>query len=252
MTADFTVAAYREMLLLLIDRGYAFASYGQAPSGPHVLWRHDIDLSVHRARHLAEIEAELAAHATYFVNPHSSFYNALEPAILKLLRSIRALGHDIGLHFDADAYPDQEWTRERLEARLRRERALLADALECPIDSFSFHNPEVGNLIAFDDDRLADMANAYSGRLRRDYVYASDSSGYWRFKPIPETIREGHERLHLLTHPGWWTPEPMIAYARVERCVYGRARAVLRANDELLARLGRSYPGTPGEKPEIS
>jgi hypothetical protein len=252
MSADFTVTAYREMLGLVVDRGYLFATYQRPPSPPHVLWRHDIDLSVHRARHLAEIEAEHAVHATYFVNPHSSFYNALEPEILRLLRGIRALGHDIGLHFDAEAYPQENWTRECLETKLRFERTLLGEALACPIEAFSFHNPEVGNLLAFDEDRIAGMANAYSARLRRDYVYASDSSGHWRFKSIPEIIREGHPRMHLLTHPGWWTPEPLTAYERVERCVIGRACKVLQSNDELLARLGRSYPGKPGGRPDLA
>ena len=85
--------------------GYGFARYGERPSGRHVLWRHDVDVSMHRAARLAEIEAERGVVATYFVNPRSVFYNLLEPEIEVLLRRIRSLGHEIGLHFDAGAYP---------------------------------------------------------------------------------------------------------------------------------------------------
>ena len=68
---------------------------------------------------------------------------------------------------------------------------------------------------------------------------APDSNGYWRYTPMPEVISSGHTRLHLLTHPGWWTPEPMSPSARVHRCIRGRAQAVRRAYDHLLSRAGR-------------
>jgi hypothetical protein len=71
--------------------------------------------------------------------------------------------------------------------------------------------------------------------MRRDYVYGSDSNGYWRFKPMGELIAEGHQRLHLLTHPEWWTPEPLPPSERIDRAIMGRARAVRRDYDAALA-----------------
>ena len=52
----------------------------------------DSELAVYRDQ-LAEIEAEEGALATYFVNPHCTFYNLLEPEISALVRRIRDLGH---------------------------------------------------------------------------------------------------------------------------------------------------------------
>ena len=95
---------------------------------------------------------------------------------------------------------------------------------------------------------LAGMVNAYSKRLRTDYVYASDSNGYWRFKPIPDVIQERHNRLHILTHPEWWTPDPLPPRDRIERCVMGRAQANLQKYDTGLARFGRRNIGNSEDR----
>jgi len=236
----FTEKAFRRLLGLLKVSGYRFARYGERPEGRHVLWRHDVDFSMHRAARLAAIEAEEGAVATYFVNPHCSFYNLLEPEILKLCRAIRAMGHEIGLHFDVDAYGISQWQRPSLEGAVLREQRLLEMILDAPVRSISWHNPDLSNLLDFDDDVIAGMHNAYAAHLRRDYTYCSDSNGYWRFRPIIEVIAANHDRLHLLTHPEWWTPEPMSPSERIDRAILGRARASRRDYDTLLQASGRT------------
>lgn len=232
--ADFTEEAYKEMLRLARDKGYLFSQYHERTAERHVLWRHDIDLSAHRALRMAEIEAEVGVASTFFVNPHSAFYNMLEPGILALLTRICELGHGLGLHFDADAHKGQLETFADLSRCLTRERDLLADWLNTEIRAFSFHNPDVANLLAFDQDEIAGMINTYGRSFRESYVYASDSNGYWRHKPIPVVINEGHSRLQILTHPEWWTPEPLPPRQRLERCAIGRARRQMSDNDAFL------------------
>lgn len=231
---DFTEAAYKKMLLLARDRGYRFTNYNKRSSEKHVLWRHDIDLSVHRALRLAEIDAEAGIISTFFVNPHSTFYNMLEPGILALLARIRGLGHDLGLHFDAEAHKGRLGTLDGLTRCLTRERDLLADWLGSEISVFSFHNPDVANLLSFDQDEVAGMVNTYGRTFRESYAYASDSNGHWRHKSIPVIINEDHPRLQILTHPGWWTPEPLPPRQRLERCAMGRARRQMSDNDAFL------------------
>lgn len=231
---DFTEDAYKKMLRLACDKGYRFTQYHKRSAERHVLWRHDIDLSAHRALRLAEIEAEVGVASTFFVNPHSTFYNMLEPGILALLTRIRELGHDLGLHFDAEAHKGQLGTLDDLTRCLARERDLLADWLSAEIRAFSFHNPDVANLLSFDQDEIAGMVNTYGRTFRDSYAYASDSNGYWRHKPIPAVINEGHSRLQILTHPGWWTPEPLPPQQRLERCALGRARRQTADNDAFL------------------
>jgi Formyl transferase len=235
----FTEAGFRALLWQLKAANYQFSGYGDAPDSPHVIWRHDVDFSMHRALALARIEAEENVRATYFVNPRSAYYNLAEPEIVQIAAAIRAFGHTIGLHFDAGAYDTSCWNRSALDAAVARERKLLEHLLEAPITCMSWHNPDQSNLLAFTDDMIGGMHNAYGAALRHDYTYCSDSNGYWRFKPMPDVIAEGHAKLHLLTHPEWWTPEPIPPSARLDRAILGRARATRAAHDALIAKAGR-------------
>ncbi len=245
--AEFTQAGFRNLLRALKANGYRFALYNDRGDDRHVLWRHDIDVSVHRALHLAEIEAEEGVTSTYFINPRSAFYNFLEPAIIALLRKIKAFGHEIGLHFDADADGIARWAGEQLERAVRRDRSILEAALGEPARVVSWHNPDTSNLLDFDAEEIGGLINAYSARLRRDYVYGSDSNGFWRYKPMGQVINECHPRLHLLTHPEWWTPEPLTPSQRIDRALAGRAQAVRAAYDELLKRGGRRNIGSASD-----
>lgn len=236
---EFTETGFRALLKELTDGGYRFARYRESGEDRHVIWRHDVDFSMHRAARLAEIEAESGAVATYFVNPRCAFYNLLEPEILSLVDRIRSLGHEIGLHFDAGVKDIGTWTRDQLGAALQSERALLGAILNMPVRCVSWHNPDLSNLLDFQDDEIDGMVNAYGARLRGDYAYCSDSNGYWRFEPMREVIAKGHPRLHLLTHPAWWTAEAMSPSARIDRAIMGRARALRRAYDQALIGAGR-------------
>ena len=237
--AVFTETGFCHLLTLLKAEGYRFAHYGEQADDRHVIWRHDVDYSMHRAARLAAIEAEEGATATYFVNPRCAFYNLLEPEIGRLLAEIRGRGHEIGLHFDAAAYAVRTWTLPKVEEALSRERAILELILGEPIRTVSWHNPDLSNLLSFDTDEIGGLVSAYGASMQRDYTYCSDSNGYWRFQPMAEVIAAGHPRLHLLTHPEWWTPEPMSPSARIDRAIMGRARAVRQDYDTLLARAGR-------------
>lgn len=237
--SEFTEAGFRRLLKALKAADYRFAHYGDKADDRHVIWRHDVDFSMHRAARLAEIEAEEGATATYFVNPHCPFYNLLEPEITRLLDRIRSLGHEIGLHFDPSAYGSATWTAADLQAALSRERSILELLLGAPVKSVSWHDPGASNVLGFDADEICGLFNAYSASLRRDYAYCSDSNGYWRFQPMAEVIAAGHLRLHLLTHPEWWTPEPISPSERIDRAIMGRAQAVRRDYDVQLARGGR-------------
>jgi hypothetical protein len=236
---DFTEPAYRGLLRQLKAAQYHFVRFGQSIPDRHVLWRHDVDASMHRAAALAEIEAAEGVVATYFVNPRSSFYSLGEPEIAALVGKIATLGHDIGLHFDAGAYATTAWSAETLASAIERERKIVELLLDRTVRAMCWHNPDLSNLLAFDAEIIGGLVNAYSARLCRDYVYCSDSNGYWRFKPMERVIAEGHPRLHLLTHPDWWTPEALSPSQRIDRAIIGRARKVRFDYDEVLRRSGR-------------
>lgn len=220
---------------------YRFATYDNPGDDQHVLWRHDIDYSVHRAVRLAELEAERGLVATYFFWIRAPYYNVLEPAIKDCAAKILKLGHRIGLHFDIQGYGDTQWSYEKLDARIRREADFLGDEFNTEIGVVSFHDPENGGLLSFDAERIGGLVNAYAARFKTEYGYCSDSNGYWRFKPIPDVIKSGeHKKLQVLTHPAWWTKEPMAPREKIERAALGRARATMAEYDDHLARSGRT------------
>jgi hypothetical protein len=238
---DFTEAHYRANVRTA-KVYYAFEHYGTRSDEPHVLWRHDVDCSPHRALALARIEAEEEVTATYCFLLHSDFYNLLEPAVMRRVREILSLGHRLGLHFDAAVV--QPADEAELERALARERAILEDVFGAPVEAFSFHNPDFRETIGFDEDEYAGMLSTYGATLRRGYHYVSDSNGYWRFKRLADVLGEReHPRLHVLTHPEWWQAEPMSPRARIARCIEGRAHRVGADYDAILPAIGRLNVG---------
>ncbi len=237
--ADFTDAAYRGLLRAARDR-YAFRPFASAlRMTDGVLWRHDIDMSPHRALALARIEKEEGVQASYFVHLHSNFYNALEADVIERLRQIAALGHEIGLHFDpqvAGLAPSDEAAIERAVAL---ERDVLQHAVGAPVVALSFHDPDVAGFTDVPADTIAGLVNAYGATLRTHFAYCSDSNGYWRFTPIRDVLGEGHARVQVLTHPEWWVPEPMTPRQRVQRAIDGRAARASVRYDAALRALGR-------------
>ena len=237
---SFTERGFRSLILQLKDRGYRFAGFGETAADQHVLWRHDVDYSLHRAAALAAIEAEEGVRSTYFLLARSSFYSLLEPGAAALVERIASLGHDLALHFDGSAYEVTHWTEQTLAAAIERERRILELAIGRPVAAVSWHNPDQSNLLDFDAPTIAGLVSAYGVPLRDNYVYGSDSNGYWRHVPMPVLIAQGHPRLHLLTHPEWWTPEAISPSQRIDRAIEGRARRAREGYDALLARAGRT------------
>ena len=234
---EFTETAYADLLgqLLLTHR---FEPFGTSATGPHVLWRHDIDFSVHRAVALARLEAERGIVATYFVLLHSPFYNVLERGILDRVRLIADLGHRLGLHFEAGFYADRR--RAALTEDLVFERQLLERLTGADVNVFSFHNPALDGSLAIDDDVLAGMINTYGRTIQDRYRYVSDSNGFWRLTHLPSLLRdEDPANLHVLTHPEWWTPEELSPRARIARAIDGRAAWLNAEYDDILVRSGR-------------
>ena len=239
MATEFTEGAYRDLVQRARARHvfHLFADALDMTAG--VLWRHDIDMSVHRALALARIEHEAHVRATYFVYLHSTFYNALEADVASRLRDIAALGHAFGLHFDPQFYGLSSADGSGLDRAVAAERDVLQRLLGTPVSALSFHDPDVAGFTALEQDRIAGLVNAYGPAIRSGFTYCSDSNGYWRFTPLGDVIESGAAKLHVLTHPEWWVPGPMAPRERVQRAIDGRASATARRYDEALKSMGR-------------
>jgi hypothetical protein len=235
---EFTEEGYRRLLKLARPH-YGFAFFGSGTREPHVVLRHDVDYSPHRALALAKIEQQEGVRSTFLWLLHSEFYNLLERGIVDIVRHIAALGHRIGLHFDLSFY-DGIASADDLVRLLRKERRILTDlsGQDCPV--FSFHNPDTNTSLDFAADTIAGMLNIYGKRVRRDYKYVSDSNGFWRFDNAFDLIASrAHPHVHILIHPEWWTPQPLPPRGRMERSLRGRMEAGARNYDAFLEKWGR-------------
>lgn len=237
---DFTEDAYARHLENAREH-WSFALFSEAPhAGRVILWRHDVDLSPQRALKLAQLEADFGVRSTYFLHLHSSFYNLLESSVTVIFRKIASLGHEIGLHFDPGFYGAALQTREQLEGFLRLEAGLLGSVFDLRVKAFSFHNPDVGPWLSYDDDMIAGLHNAYGKGIKSTFRYVSDSNGYWRFDCLQDTLADTSiEKLHVLTHPVWWQHEALSPRQRVMRSIDGRAKAVWAEYEKLLSDNGR-------------
>ena len=237
---DFTENEYRK-LLRIARADWTFISYADyRRPGKVCLWRHDLDLSVHRGYRLAQIEAEEGIRATFCIPLHSKSYNPLEQEITNLILAICNLGHDLGLHFDPTFYASRLQCDDDLQAFLKFEQQFLAEMFQAEIRVVSFHNPDVGNSLRLDQDEIAGMINTYGRYFKQHYGYCSDANGYWRFRRLRDVLEAAEdEKLQVLTHPGWWVPEPMSPRGRIARCVEGRAAKISMLYDRRVAERGR-------------
>jgi hypothetical protein len=234
---DFTVEAYRQLISLALS-SYRPTDYRSIPWGQRfVLWRHDCDYSLNRALALATIEAEMGIQSTFFVNPHSEFYNLLESGQIALIKKMVELGHAIGLHFDAAFYDSA--SENELHEQVSGEADLIEKFLGVRPAAFSFHNPTAFHLTC-DEDTYGGLVNCYSKRFKTEVSYCSDSNGYWRFRRLLDVLSEAKDPcLQVLTHPGWWQEKPLPPRQRIFRSAYGRAAATMQLYDKGLADGGR-------------
>lgn len=204
---EFTYSAYRGLLHLLRKENYVFSDYHRyAENARCVILRHDIDNSLSQAVRLAEIEAAEGVHSTWFVLLRTDFYNPASAASQRQLRRIRELGHELGLHFDEMAYPQEGAScttgSSSTEELICHEAGILSDICGCPITTVSMHRPSKATLEA--DLKIPGMVNSYGQTFFHDFKYLSDSRRRWR-EPVEEIIRGGeYDRLHILTHAFWY------------------------------------------------
>jgi hypothetical protein len=172
---------------------------------------------------MAVVESELGVRSSYFVLLRSELYNPFAPAGEAALRRIRALGHEVGLHFDA---VQVEGGLAALDAAAERECAMLEDLIEAPVGMISFHRPAKALLGL--DRPLAGRAHAYQPRFFSRIGYCSDSRGAFHHgEPLAQPAVAEGRAMQLLTHPIWWMGEAgMDVKGHLERFIANRAEAM--------------------------
>lgn len=219
---NFTYYDYAGLIELLKEKGYTFCDYHDYKEIPRcVILRHDIDQSPAAALKMAEIEAEHGVKSTYFLLLRTDFYNPASKTVQEQVRRIRALGHEIGLHFDEMAYEEDLGT---IDEKIQREAEILSAICGDSIRCVSMHRPSKRTLEA--NIEIPGIVNSYGKTFFRDFKYLSDSRRNWR-EPVLNIVRSGeYDRLHILTHAFWYhednidmvkTIENYIEEAKIQR-----------------------------------
>jgi hypothetical protein len=200
VSCDFSMAHYRELIRAAERGGYRFAFFDDEPREGDLLLRHDVDLSLEAAVEMARVEAELGAHATYFLMTSSVFYNLDSAVGRATVATLRDLGHRVGLHA---VYP----------------KAQLDERFDHVV---AWHNPDPEYMKAPIDGAVNVMEERYFDPA----AYRSDSNQHWRSGCPHEALAAAElPWVQLLVHPEIWVyegktmGETMRAFLDTDRAV---------------------------------
>lgn len=199
----FTYYAYENLVNKMKGGGYKIDNYHNYDSYDKVvIMRHDVDFDLKKAVEFARFENKIGVSSTYFILLTSNFYNILSKESKKMIDEIIKNGHEIGLHFDEVRYGEKAKETLGVEKLIKSEMDLLAEILNCPINSVSMHRPSLSTLKA--NYQMDGVVNSYSEEFFRKFKYVSDSRMHWR-ENIEKIVKENqYKALHVLTHPFWY------------------------------------------------
>lgn len=195
---------YLDFLTQAKQKEYSFVRFqdflgnGQLPAR-YIALRHDIDFAPKYSLQMAELEHAAGIVSTYFVLVDGEFYDALRPEVVRQIRQIHSLGHEIGLHFAVSSAVDSDINKEvafRLE--------ILSAIAGTTVRSFSQHDPVNAGFVSVtlppDHHECVDVS-----QVIRDHnlLYVSDSAMMWRRHTFHTALEEGRN-LCLLAHPHSW------------------------------------------------
>lgn len=214
----FTFDSYSELIKLIKREGYAISNYQDYDNYDKVvIIKHDVDMSLGKAFELARLENQLGIRTIYNVLLCSNFYNPYSKKSIEYIRGIETLGHEIGLHFDEVRYE----RAEDIVVEINNEIALLEKYINGNVRSFSMHRPSAETLKANYIVNKGKTVNTYSETFFREFKYVSDSRRNWQEDPI-ETVTCGkYSRIHILTHPIWYTQDEEDIAMRLEDFLQG-------------------------------
>jgi len=168
--------------------------------GEQIELRHDIDFDPTCALEMAKFETACRVRATFYFMVRGP-YNSFSPDNTEIIRRIRSLGHEIGLHVELGLPREAEtpvWLLRR--ACTSELRLAVAGHADCVGGKVSFHAPPRSVYWR----TVPGFEHALSPRWEGRYL--ADSRGVWKEDPlayISEKLERG-ERPQILLHPEWW------------------------------------------------
>ena len=209
MLSRLSRALYEDFLTAAIARDFSFVQFRDflpgAASLPSrfIALRHDIDFAPAYSLEMAELEAARGVKSTFFVLVDGEFYDPLRPEVIRQIRRIRDLGHEIALHFAVSNSVEDHLGRE---VAFRME--ILGRIADAPVLSYSQHDPvNAGFATVTLPDGHRPAVDVRQVVRDHDLLYVSDSAMMWRQHTFHTALNEGRN-LCLLAHPhSWLHPE---------------------------------------------
>lgn len=195
---------YLDFLTQAKQKAYSFVRFqdflGNGPlPARYIALRHDIDFAPSYSLQMAELEHAAGIASTFFVLVDGQFYNPLQTDIVRQIRQIHSLGHEIGLHFAVSSAVETDIGKEvafRLE--------ILSSIANTIVRSFSQHDPVNAGFVRVTlPPGHHDCVDASQVIHDHDLLYVSDSAMMWRRHTF-HTALEEDRNVCLLAHPHSW------------------------------------------------
>lgn len=170
------------------------------------LIRHDVEFSVVRAYKMALVEANLNISSTYFFQAISNAYNITSQENKRMIKDIREMGHNVGLHLYISHIKNNDWDNAIKE--LNSQKEILEKVTEEKATSFAFHRPPKW-VLENRNDIIEGLINVYGETFFEfspdpsKIKYLADSMHRWNFgHPLDE---HKFKKFQINTHPDEWT-----------------------------------------------
>lgn len=198
---------YISLIQSFVDKGYEFRFFtDEIAKKKNLLLRHDVDFDVMFSLKLAEHEHHNLIKSTYFFMLRSDSYNILTHQNIDAVKKIKAMGHEISLHFDPIIYEDYS-------SGLLFELDFFYKLFEVYPKVISIHRPSKDFLEGID----VGVSHTYERKYIKDINYISDSGGGFKYgHPLNSDAYLTNESIHLLLHPIWWVTEDDINIAKLK------------------------------------
>lgn len=209
--SKFTYNSYINLLKELNEK-YELIPCSEVPKmkTPFIALQHDIDGSLESALEMAKVENKIGVQATYFVLFSHKLYNLLEVDNLNLLKKISALNHEIGIHYDPEAFKEYEIPPYML---LDQQIDLLSSLLGTSVKSIARHKNSIKNIV----DPFAGRPYIEKGRnlifnsgLTQHFkLIVKDSCREWKELYVKKLLSYDYNRVKICTHPLYWNENEM-------------------------------------------
>jgi hypothetical protein len=170
----------------------------------NVQLRHDVDISLSRARKMYEIEKKQEIKSTYFFRMHAEKYSYKEA--IPLIKQLYDDGYGVGLHYDMLSFSkgNMEKAIALFKEDLSEFRKIAPIYIVCAHGHRRYRNRDIWSQL---DHELLQVWSAYD--IRHD-LYISEAGGRRiidsQGRHILQKIEEATtgQVVQVLIHPDWW------------------------------------------------